>query len=498
VTSARRRAPLAAPLLAPALLGGFALAALGAAAALAWVGVRLWERAGWPSRAAAAAYLLASGAAAWIALHVRRRRFVPPGPEAREADQPGLVGLVREVAAAVGVPAPRRVHVTPDTAVFVAGAGGVLGVGTTPVLGIGLGLLSVATVSELRATLAHELGHGAAGGPRLGPLAHRVRAALAAIPARGGPLARPFEAYRTLLLRATAGPARRQELAADRAAIEVAGAAAHVAALRRAARAAVLFDGFVGSEVAPLLGRGHRPDNPWDGLRAYAEELEAQGAAGELDAAAAARPPAPDDVHPSLSDRLAHAASLADPAPPRDPRPARSLLGNPDRVEREVGALLAARLAPGAELVPVSWTEVGARVWGPALAEEGRLLASRLAGASGGAATASAALRALAGSLAAGGDEAAARVLEPGLAALPPDERRDAVGRVVGRALAVLIGEALVERGGAWRSAIGRPLEVALGGTVHAPWIIAEEALRDRDGLAQLPEGLGGPPERGE
>jgi Zn-dependent protease with chaperone function len=491
VTSARRRAPTLAPLLVPALLGGFALAALAASSALAWVALRLLQRTGWPSHAAAGAYLAASAAAAWIALRVRRGRFVPPGLEAREAEQPALLGVVREVAAAVGIAAPRRVYLTAETTASVADAGGILGIGARPVLAIGLGLLSLETVSELRATIAHELGHWAADGARLGPLVHRARAALAAVPARGGPLGRPFEAYRTLVLRATADLARRQELAADRAAIAVAGAAAHAGALRRAARAAALFDGFVRSEVAPLLDRGHRPDNPWDGLRAYAEELEAQGALGELDAAVAAGPRAPDDPHPSLSDRLAHAASLADPAPSRDGRPARSLLGNPDRVEREVGALLAARLAPGADLAPVSWTEVGARVWGPALAEEGRLLAARLAGASGGAATASAALRALAGSLAAGGDEAAARVLEPGLAALPPDQRREAVGQVVGRALAVLIGEALVERGGAWRSAIGRPLEVALGGAVHAPWIIAEEALRDRDGLAQLPDGLG-------
>lgn len=489
--TAPRHAPAGPALVAFVLLGGFAAAALAAAVALAWVGLTLWRRAGWPSHAAAVAYLAASAVAAWAALLVRRRRFVAPGPEVREADQPALLALVRETAAALKVQAPRRVFLTPDASAFAADVGGLLGVGATPVLGLGLGLLSLQTVAELRATIAHELGHATGAGAALGPVVHRARAAVASVPVRGGPLGRPFEAYRALLLRATADVARAQELAADRAAVAVAGAAAHAAALRRAARAAVLFEGFVRSEVAPLLLRGHRPDNPWDGLRAYAEELEAQGALAEVDAAVSSRATAPDDVHASLSERLAHAATREDPAPPRDGRPARSLLSNPDRIEREVGVALAVRLAPGADLAAVSWTDVGARVWGPALAEEGRVLAARLAGASGGPPTAEAALRALAGSLAAGGDEAAARVLEPGLAALPAGERREAVQRVVGRALAVLIGEALVERGGAWRSAVGRPLEVALGGDVHAPWMIAEEALRDRDGLSHLPDGLG-------
>lgn len=490
MTAPRHRAKAPPALLTVALLGGFAAGALAVSVALGWVGLRLWERAGWASQAAAVAYLAASALAAWVAVGVRRPRFSRPGLEVREAEQPALLALIHEVAAALDVPPPRRVYLTPDARAFSGEAGGLLGLGATPVLGLGLGLLSLETVSELRATVAHVLGHWAPDGARLGPLVHRARAALAAVPVCGGLAGRPFEAYRALLLRVTAPVARRHALAADRAAAAVTGAAAHAAALRRAARAPILLEGFVRSEVAPVLARGHRPDNPWDGLRAYVEELDAQGGLAEVEAAVSAQASDAEDDQPSLAERLAQAARLGDPAPPADARPARSLLVNADRIEREVGAALAARLAPGADLAPVSWTEVGERVWGPALAEEGRVFAARLAGASGGAATATAALRALARSLAAGRDEVAARVLEPGLAALPAGERREAVEKVVGRALAVLIGEALVERGGSWRSAVGRPLEVTLGGAVHAPWIIAEEALRDRDALSQLPDGL--------
>lgn len=478
------------------LLAGFYLLALAVSAALAWIAWRLWHRAGWSGQAAAAVYLCAALVVAGTALVVRRRGFEPPGPELREAEQPELVALVRETAAALATGVPRRIFLTADVNAFVAEVGGFLGLGTTRVMAIGLGLLSVDSVSELRATIAHELGHAVAGDTRLGPILHRARTAIDRVAAMGeGLLSRPLALYRRLFLHVTLDVSRRQELEADRAAVAAAGARAHVSALRREARGGALFDAFLRVEVAPLLARGHRPENLYEGFRAYAAELEAQGATAELDRALEARPTDPHDTHPSLAERVAFALALAlpDPGAAPDGRPARALLANAEQVERDVGARLASGTVRGAALEPVPWRDVGARVWAPALAEEGRLLAQRIAVEHGGPATATAALRALVTSLAGANDARAALVLEPSLASVAPAERAGPSRRIVDRALGVLIGQSLVERGGEWRSAVGRPLEVVLSGQVHSPWALAREGLDDRASLARLPQRLAGP-----
>lgn len=477
------------------LLSTFYLLALAVSAALAWIAWRLWHRAGWSGQAAAAVYLCAALLVAGAALVVRRRTFEPPGPEVREAEQPALVALVRATAAALGTGMPRRIFLTADVNAFVAEVGGFLGLGTTRVIAIGLGLLSVDSVSELRATIAHELGHAVAGDTRLGPILHRARTALDRVASIGdGLLSRPLALYRRLFLRVTLDVSRRQELEADRAAVAAAGARAHVSALRREARGGALFEAFLRAEVAPLLARGHRPENLYEGFRAYASELEAQGATAELDRALESRPTDPHDTHPSLAERVAFALALSDPGADPDDRPARSLLANAEQVERDVGDRLASDNAGGAALVPVPWQEVGSRVWAPALEEEGRLLAERIALEHGGARTATAALCALVTSLAGANDERAALLLDPALARVTPAERTGPARRIVERALGVLIGQSLVERGGEWRSAVGRPLQVALSGGLHCPWALAREGLDDRASLARLPPRLDGLP----
>ncbi|BDG05411.1 M48 family metallopeptidase [Anaeromyxobacter oryzae] len=482
------RAPslAARALLALALLAGFYLAALAVAAALLWIPVSRW-RGG--AGLVPGDFLLAALAAFVVrgTFLVRAPRFEPPGPEVLPADQPELLALIRRVAARLGTSMPRHVYLVPDVNAYVAEVGGFLGFGARRVVGVGLGLLAVQTVSQLEGTLAHELGHHAGGDTRLGGLAYRTRAAIARVVESLDRtwISAPFRLYFVLYLRVTQGLSRQQELAADRCGAAVAGAAAQIAALERASRSGVLFGSFLAEEVQPLLECGHRPYNLYDGFRAYEEELAAQGRVARVEAALAGGQTDPYDSHPSLAERVTALRALGAATAPVDDRPARSLLANAERLERELTATLTARAAPGEHLEPVTWPDVAVRVFGPRLVEESRRHAARISRAYGGAATPDAALRALAATLARSHDEAAALVLEPDLAGVPADERGAYVEQIVGRALGALLGASLVDRGGTWRSEVGRPLEVMLGAEVVAPYEVAAEALAHRDALVE-------------
>jgi Zn-dependent protease with chaperone function len=402
-------------------------------------------------------------------------------PTIGSADQPALLALVARVAGRLRTRAPDRVLVTPGVNAFAAQTGGFMGLGSTRAVGVGLGLVALDTVSQLEATIAHELAH-LSGGDRRG--AARLRRWLERLlGARGftlllapvGPLSRVAQRF-------ARAAARRRQLEADRAGVAVAGRAAHVTGLEREHQGARLFARFLEDEVDPLLARGFRPRNAFDGFRAYVEEVEGSGAPVEQ-----AGPAAPAcDAHPTLAERIGFARTLPDPPAAQDDRPARSLLANPERLEREVSERLAARRAPGRRLEPVEWTEVPARVWAPALAAEGRRFAACVASELGVAPTPSASVRALVRALEASGAEGAALVLEPALAGSPPAERARHAERLVARALGTLLGCALVQAGGAWRSDLGRPLEIAVGRELVPPYRLAEEAVADRRRLPEL------------
>lgn len=367
-------------------------------------------------------------------LDARTRAVTPP-------EQPELFALLRATAARAGFALPGRVLLGAEASAS-SGAGE---------LRLGLGLLSVCSAGELAASVARELGAGPPPG-RAASLGLRLAPGLAE------------------------HLARRRELRADAAAVRAAGRDVHLAALERGASGAALFAAFLEDEVVPLLACGRRPDNAYDGFRAYADERAASPAS-------APAPPA------ALAERLARARGVdapeESPTPP-DLRPARSLLVNPERLERELSGSLAAALAPGAALAPVGWLDAADQVWAPRVAEEARLLAMQLAAAVGCSPTARSALAALVRAVEGGDEASVAAAVDPALAALPPTPRAGPSGEGVARALGALLGAALVERGWRWRAEPGRPLELARDGTTLAPFTEALLALSDRPRLARL------------
>jgi heat shock protein HtpX len=302
----------------------------------------------------------------------RPDRFTPPGPELRQADQPALFKEIHQVAAMTGQRAPAHVYLVPDVNAFVTERGGWMGLGSRRVMGLGLALLNLLTVSELRAVIAHEFGHFHGGDTKLGPWIYKTRAAMirtvqnlfqagdgasrSELPLVGLVLmgvGKPFEWFARGYLRITHAISRAQEYSADRIAVTTQGASALVEGLKKAHRGGVAFNAFMNNELGPLITRQYQPPvgagfRQFMGAEAIARQLEEvekeELAEGKQD---------PYDTHPPLRERIRHAQALQTTQVPQDERSAVDLLVDVPELE----SLLCAQWAEGAPLRLIRWEE---------------------------------------------------------------------------------------------------------------------------------------------
>ena len=482
---------IARALLALVLLVGFYALALSLSGALLYIPYAEWT---YGHRFhVKIAFACVAGAFAILkgSVFVGRAEFTPPGPEITERDHPRLFALIRDVAGRMHTSMPRRVFLVPDVNAFVTEVGGFMGFGTERVMGIGVGMLAIDSVSELKATIAHEFGHYAGGDTRLGGIIYRTRAAIFGVLGQlgDGVLSKPFEWYAKLFMRISHGVSRAQELAADRASVAIAGKQAHISGLERESRGGVLFHRFMDNEVEPLLKAGFRPDNLYVGFRDYTHELERRGALPSIDAMLKEQTTSPYDTHPALPERIAYAHKLEASPVPSDDTPSISLLDNADAVQEQITAVLAAGYA-GQEkaLECVRWDQVAARVHVPKLHEGSAESASVVARALGGEASPRAALRTLLARLEQARVGELAVQLEPRLSEAPEAIRAQVSEFVVQRHVGMLLGGALVERGGAWISPVGAPHSVTLGSETIEPFALASDAVGDPSKRAPLLE----------
>ena len=108
----------------------------------------------------------------------RRDEFMEPGLRLTEDGHPRLFKELKAIAAAVGQKMPADVFLVPDLNAWVMQRGGRLGWGGRRVMGLGLPLLNLLSVSEFRAVLAHEFGHFHGGDTKLGPIIYNTRGAI--------------------------------------------------------------------------------------------------------------------------------------------------------------------------------------------------------------------------------------------------------------------------------------------------------------------------------
>lgn len=413
----------------------------------------------------------------------RAVRFPDPGIPLGEADQPQLWRLVRDVAAAAGQAPPKKLFLVGDVNAFVAERGSRLGFGGERLMGIGLPLLQVLTVPQLRSVVAHEFGHFHGGDTRLGPFIYRTRDAIGRTVTNfqraESLLQKPFEWYGQLFLRVTFAISRAQEFAADALSVRLCGLEPVQTALRRVNEVGPLFDHFLQTEFLPVLNQKRRPPLA-GGFATFLQSSAMQKLSLEAGEQAMQAKGNPYDSHPPLSERLAAAAAVDGAAATRAAGPAAiTLLQSVDAVE---AALL--RYQTGADevakLPPAAWDEVCV----PTLVGNWAAFAR----------DAAAKLPALRLAEFAGAGERLAELALAVNRGIPVEERRAAGAWM----LATLLGHALAKNGWKVETGLGEPVHVVRGddrfdphalgralfeGTFDAAWW---RGLCERHGLADV------------
>lgn len=316
------------------------------------------------------------------ALLPRRDRFEPPGPRLTPDAQPRLFAEIRRVAAEVRQAEPAEVYLVPDVNAWVGHRGGLMGLGSRRVMGLGLPLLQVLTVRELRGVIAHEFGHFHGGDVAIGPWVYKTSAALMRMVSElhdhSEALTLPFVWYGNLFFRLTQAVSRHQEVLADRLATGVVGLRAFASGLRESHVAGVAFGPYWHNAVSPVLSAGFLPPLA-AGFEAFLKTPWVVGKLAEAVKEDERVPAGPYDTHPPLPDRLA-AVGVDPSSTDRDSGPAAlTLLDGLPALESDLvdiavrgkgdagrQAHLTLDIAPDLPtLTPLAWAEVGARVWLP-------------------------------------------------------------------------------------------------------------------------------------
>jgi len=299
----------------------------------------------------------------------RLDRFEAPGPRVTEKDQPQLFRALRDVAEKTDQAMPAEVYLLPQVNAWVAQRGGLMGFGSRRVMGIGLPLMQVLTVDELRGVIAHEFGHYHGGDTALGPWIYRTRAGvertLHQMRQHSSVLAAPFRAYGTLFMRITQALSRRAEYAADALAASIVGPRAMIEGLKTVLAAGHAYEGYWAGEFAPALDKGARMPMGAGLVRYMAADAVAADVDAMLDHELREGRSDPSDSHPSLRERVAALETLpASAGGASDDRPSVVLLEDLEGCEAR---LVTSMLKPAYrdKVHPATWDEAAERVWMP-------------------------------------------------------------------------------------------------------------------------------------
>jgi Zn-dependent protease with chaperone function len=340
-------------LLAVSVLAGFYVVTVAAVTGLVLLGRTL----GYPWGGFVVLGALGLGATAVVAI-VRVARFRPAdatGIELTEQDAPHLWAEVRELAVRVNTRAPDRIRVVPEVNAAVSERAHLLGlVGGARTLTVGLPLLQIFTVSQLRAVLAHEMGHYSHSHTRLAAVAYRGRMTIASVIGHVGPesaIGRALRGYAYLYLSVESAVSRRQEVEADRAAASLAGREAMASSLAELPALSALWTLYLERYVGQSWWSEHAPDQIFgvfpELVAARTDDLN------RLRSASPERKPTRWDTHPPVEKRIAYVSTLPDSPVPPDNRPATTLVPAGVAVADRLDDLVFRR--DGRQLVP--WHE---------------------------------------------------------------------------------------------------------------------------------------------
>jgi heat shock protein HtpX len=307
----------------------------------------------------------------------RREEFTPPGLLLKRSQHPRLFAEIEGIAAALNEAVPRDVYLIGEANAFVADRGGIMGLGSRRIMGLGLPLLSTMTVSQFRAVLAHEFAHYYGGDTSLGPWVYRTKASFVRVfenvgsvgeLARIAILGAMYVVVTTLLkwyfvafLRISNFVSRKQEYRADELASLIAGRQNLIDGLQALHRTAAVWPAYWKQEVQPVLSMGSLVAIG-EGLNRFLALPEiSQAVSKSLETRLREEKAKPYDTHPPLRDRIAAAQQLPDSPALQDTQIASSLLDNIRDAEIGLVESRTQDLRPGS-LSYVSWDDVATRV----------------------------------------------------------------------------------------------------------------------------------------
>ena len=313
-----------------------------------------------------------AGALIW-SMVPRRDRFTPPGPRMERASQPRLFAELDRIAGALGQPVPHDVYLVGDMNAYVADRGGIMGFDSHRIMGLGLPLLSLLTISQFRAVLAHEFAHFYGGDTRLGPWVYKARKSMIQTFENVGSLRGLVRTaiiqlmylvvftilkwYFIAFLRITSLISRRQEFRADELACIVAGPAPFISGLRTIHSAGPAWPAYWNTEVSPLLSDGTIP-SIGDG---FARFVAAPDIARQIDAILAEQLETekvkPYDTHPPLRERIDAVEELSASGEDSETLPASSLLDDLFALELSLVQTINPKFANN-PLTQVEWDEL--------------------------------------------------------------------------------------------------------------------------------------------
>ena len=338
---------------------------------------------------------IAIAAAILWSLVPRRDKFQAPGLVLDKAQQPRLFDELSGIAASLNEPMPREVYLIGDVNAWVADRGGVMGFGSRRVMGLGLPLFSILTISEFRAVLAHEFAHYYGGDTSLGPWVYKTQNAIVRVFQNIGSVgkiartailgvmylfvAKLMEWYFKVFLRGINLASRQREYRADELACLIAGRKPLIGGLRAIHGGSAAWPAFWQTELVPILNKGAVPGIT-DGFARFTSVPHInQQIQKHLNDQLRDAKTNPYDSHPPLRDRIAAIEKLASIDVSENDRPAHTLLDHAEGLEIRLLEHLNPDVKTGT-LTSVSWDEVAAKVTIPAWRQFAQEYSSALAG----------------------------------------------------------------------------------------------------------------------
>lgn len=279
------------------------------------------------------------------ALGARPPKFSPDGIELFPSQNPALYALVEEVAQKAGTSAPSQIFLMAMPMAGVVEVGGFFARKSRRVLLLGAPLLSGITIEQLRAILAHEMGHFIGGETRLTGVISYAKHTFAAVYEAslkrgtsdglyGGLASEATHAvgtgyvrlYMRLFLACTQPTSRKQEIAADALSVRLCGKKAAIGALERAHFIAPLYRAYLENEVSVALDAGAAPLELLEGFDIFCAKISERGLHSKLGDLVRAEKTDPFDSHPAYSDRVAMMETFVEGPPVDVPNGERSAL----------------------------------------------------------------------------------------------------------------------------------------------------------------------------